>query len=595
MDRPDRPVTSAVFAPVSHAIASRLHARSEATAIRFRGTSISNGALLHKVSALVASMDASGVGNGTRVGSCLTRSPLTLALLLALWQCGAVYVPLDPALPRERLLAMCEVAELELLIAEADLQGICSALPYPVLLIDGNFDSCAQPRAPVPASEAPLDPDTLAYILFTSGSSGVPKGVKISHGNLGVFFAAAQTLLRLGESCRVLGCANFCFDIALFELLAPLLCGGTLVMADDQECAAPAQLVALVAQEQVTVVQATPSHWQLLTALPWPVRIATALSIGEALLRDTAAAILRNADALWNLYGPTECTIWSSAHQVTLEDLHDKAAAIVSIGNALPGYTLELERVEQDDGTMANELVISGDAVGLGYCADAHDSGFASTPVARRYRSGDLCRCDARGLLHYSGRRDNQAKHNGYRIEPDEIALLLRQHMSIRQAACLVRPASASSPSLLFACVAFRPGMPNRSKKELNAYLATSLPHWMLPQRYLVLDELPLNANGKLDRAALLALTTPARSPVPQDDLAGKVSAVFREVLDIDQIGPCDSFLDAGGSSMLVATLVMTLNERLGTSLTLRRALATPPTVSSIVQLLDTASLRQAS
>ncbi|MGV3592675.1 MAG: non-ribosomal peptide synthetase, partial [Gammaproteobacteria bacterium] len=436
---------------------------------------------------------------------------------------------------------------------------------------------------------SPAVPGDLAYILFTSGSSGVPKAVRIGHGNLARLFAAILPVLELSEGCRVLGCASFGFDISFFELLAPLLCGGTLVLADDTECGSPLALLQLIAREEVTVVQATPSRWQLLTALPWSRSVDLAIATGEALLRGTASAVLRHSQRLWNLYGPTECTIWASAHRVTAGDLVDTAPAVVSIGRALPGYSLTLVGT---DASGCGELLIHGDGVGLGYCGEcgeqATDDAFRSCAATgtRTYHSGDLCRRDAGGLLHFSGRRDSQVKHNGYRIDLGEIEHLLQGHMSIRRAACGVYPASDNAPGLLFACVEPRPSLPNRDKTSLNGYLADYLPAWMLPQRYFFVDRLPVTPNGKLDRTALLAMAAPASTPREHGSLESRVAAIFCEVLDIERIGPCDSFLDAGGSSMLAATLVLTLNERLGSGLTLRQALTTPPTVSRIVQLL---------
>lgn len=593
MDCPTPP-----FAAVPHLIIERLQADPYGCAIRFRGRTINNNSLLRTVLALSERLHAAGVGAGTRTGLCLERVPALPALLLALWWRGAVYVPIDPALPRERLMTMCEVAAIDLLITQEELRLVVETLPCPALILGtDNFDAEQQPSSGICANAVPLTASSLAYVLFTSGSSGMPKGVRINHGNLAGFFSGALPLLGLGlaGSCRILGCANFSFDISLFELLAPLLCGGTLVLADASVCESPVELLNLIVQEQVDVVQATPSHWQLLNSLHWPTSIAIALSIGEALMRDTAAAILRHASVLWNVYGPTECTIWSSAYRVTAQDLGESAPAIVSIGTALPGYTLRLAPITGDDGASAEELIIGGVGVSPGYCATTDDAAFAQDHAAPSYRSGDLCRCDRQGRFHYSGRRDDQVKHNGYRIEPEEIALLLRKHMSIRRAACLVRPASADRPGLLIACVVFRHGMPKRNKAGLNEYLASYLPEWMLPQRYLFLDALPLTTNGKLDRQALIALTDPVEARTTYDSLEAQVAAIFCEVLEVTDIGPCDSFLDAGGSSMLVATLVMTLNERLGGVLTLRQALATPPTVAGIVQLLRTGPHNNAS
>jgi amino acid adenylation domain-containing protein len=430
MDCPHPP-----FEPVGQAIIRRLHATPERCAIRFRDATITNAALLRMILRIAEHLPDAGIGHGTRVGTCFEREPGVVALMLALWLRGAVYVPLDRALPRERLFAMCNTAELDLVVTPSALQATLSNLPCAVVTLD--TPPFAMPEHPLPALPAFADAGTrdLAYILFTSGSSGAPKGVKITHGNLVTLFAAMLPLLDLSDTCRILGCANFSFDIAFFELLAPLLCGGVLVLADTQACAAPPRLVQLLDREQVNVVQATPSHWHLLNALAWTSSIDVAIATGEALPRATAAGITQHATRLWNLYGPTECTLWSSAHRVDARDLSDEAPAIISIGSALCGYELHLHPAE--DG-QTGELVIGGTGVGAGYCGKPDlDAAFRLSPVCpgqRVYYSGDLCRRDAEGLLHYLGRKDNQVKHKGYRIELDEIALVLQQHMSVSQA-----------------------------------------------------------------------------------------------------------------------------------------------------------------
>lgn len=582
----------ATCAPPIQAIAACLRARPELCALRFHELAITNGDLLHSIAHALTALRDAGVGYGTRIGLCLERGPDAVVLLLAAWWLGAVYVPLDPALPRERLFAMCMAARLDLVVATSATRPLAERLPCALLLREPATFHAKEPHA-APALPAPVPGSgDLAYILFTSGSSGTPKGVRICHGHLAALLAAVQPLLQLTEGCRILGCASFSFDISLFELLAPLLRGGTLVLADAAACSSPVQLLQLIEREDLALVMATPSHWQLLTSLTWTKAVPVAIATGEALSRATAATILRHAGTLWNFYGPTECTIWCSAHRVSAEDLLDTAPPIVCIGKALPGYQLELMPSQGEAGAHAagtGVLLITGRGVGLGYC-DARDTATAFTALpeagARSYRTGDVCRRDGAGRFHYLGRGDSQVKHNGYRIELDEIVLCLERHMSVRQAACVVRPMSASRPSLLCACVAFRAGMPNRDKTALNRYLADYLPAWMLPQRYCFVEQLPLTPQGKLDRAALLALTEPVCEERAGGSLEARVAAVFREVLDLDRIGPCDSFLDLGGSSMLVATLVLTLNERLGSALSLRQALATPPTVSSIVQLL---------
>jgi amino acid adenylation domain-containing protein len=575
--------------------------------VRFHESDISNGLLLHKTLRLAACLRDSGIGPQQRVGVCMQRGPDVLVTLLALWCCRAVYVPLDPSLPRERLLAMADAAGLDILITQPDLQQGMATLPCPLILlqdIDFTVTSAAASSYELPESTAA----ELAYILFTSGSSGPPKGVLLTQGNLALLFASVLPLLGLGADQRVLACASFSFDIAFFELLGPLLTGGSIVLADQDTQRDPQALARLIQGEAVSVVQATPSLWQLLNHYTWQAggSVRLALSTGEALPRPVAKELLARTPALWNLYGPTECTLWASAHQVRQQDVTDCAPPFVSIGTALPGYVLALLADTDSDTDLATatvtavpadrgELLIAGAGVGAGYCgANSQSSGnFSEYKDAHGrlmpcYRSGDWCRRDGDGLLHLLGRRDRQVKHNGYRIELDEISGLLQSHASIRQAECLLRPADGARNSLLFACVVFASGTPNKNHKQLNQYLARTLPQWMLPQRYYFLDSLPLNANGKLDRAALLTLgDAPARLLTTGEDIESRIAQVFCEVLEIDSIGPYDSFLDAGGNSMLGATLVLTLNERFGSRISLRQALVTPPTVSSIARLLQ--------
>lgn len=679
-------------------ILRQLRANPTMCALQFRARCISNVALLDKVLRLVQRFAEIGIRSDIRVAVCMERCPEHLVVLLALWQRGAVYVAFDAALPRERLLDMCSVAEVSILLTQPHLQPLLATLPVNVVtLADMDFGEPRARSAEGGAEEHPLaelSPDIAAagadattaeahehadpvfaapaYILFTSGSTGVPKGVLISQRNLAALFSSVAVVLPSCAGKRVLACAAYGFDIALFELLTPLLCGGTIVLADQETSSDPQLLASLIVGASVDVIQATPSLWQLLNRYDWnPERRALlALATGEALPRSLATAILRRTPLLWNLYGPTECTIWASAHQVSASDVSEQAPAIVSIGRALPHIVLELCEAGTGAAVLklpdkasacangesrsspaqdfsvesAGVLWIGGDGVGAGYCGaaaltqaaftvdnDAASAGNSGPPdnsmqpngaATRWYRSGDLCRRAADGNLHFLGRLDSQVKVNGYRIELNEITRLLLQHASILNAICLTRVLPDARGTLLFACVVFIPGMPNKNRHGLNQYLARFLPAWMLPHRYYFLNELPLTSNGKVDRAALLALAAPAREPDPdsaaqrsanldgdtlrsgsaesphhhestanETDLDRRVTALFCEVLDITSIGPCDSFLDLGGSSMLSATLVMLLNQRFGTRLTLRQALATPPTVQSIVKLLTEAGL----
>lgn len=549
----------------------------------------SSGQLLYKIHILALALRSHGIQAGDAVGVCMQRGPELLAAMLALWQLGAVYVPLEPQLPRERLRLYSESAALKLLLVQEALQHIGDALPLPLVVVlppGSSTLGCPTVRdlldsARKSAADAP------AYLMFTSGSSGQPKGVLLSRANLAGFFAAVAALWSPPAQWRYLACASIGFDISLFELLAPLAFGGELVVASEDDVSDAPRLLNLIVEHQVDVVQATPSLWQLLALHPWPVaaRPQLAISIGEALGKGLAHQLLERCGQVWNLYGPTECTIWATAHRVSEADVTLEAPPVVSLGTALPGY-----RAEVVDG----ELLLGGVGVGIGYSQQAAltTTRFTSTAAGRAYRSGDACRRDDSGNLHFLGRFDNQVKINGYRIELDEIEEMLRNHNSILQAACIAKSLQYTpQASQLLAFIVCRPGAPNKDATRFNQWLATSLPVWMLPHRYYMLDSLPLTLSGKIDRKALLALAASDNSDQVEemDAVARELVEIFREVLEVPQVGLNDSFFDLGGSSMLSATLVLTINQRFASNISLRKALATPPTVRSLAALLQQA------
>ena len=551
-------------------------------ALRFRGKTYTNADLLQKVQALTTALRSLPLTEATAVAVAMPRSPELLACLLALWQCGAIYVPLDPSLPRERLQQQLQGARVQLIITQPALADAMASFPLPTIVVTPLDASCTATTAlSAPATVLAESP---AYVMFTSGSSGPPKAVLLSHGNLATFFAAVAAQWKFPSGLRYLVLASPGFDISLFELLAPLLFRGTAVIADTAESTDPGALLQLLRDESLDVVQATPSHWHLLCQQPMPSgwRIPLALSIGEALSKTLARQLLQHTDQLWNLYGPTECTIWATAHRVGDEDTGEHAPAIVCLGQALPAYHAQV----LPDG----ELLLAGQAVALGYANDhtLAAARFVLHADERSYRTGDLCRLDSAGLLHFLGRNDQQIKLAGHRIELDEIEQRLQAHSSVAQAACALRPLASGTGQLL-AFLVCKPGAPNKDAQRFNAWLASTLPAWMLPHRYLIVDRLPLSANGKLDRRKLLALAEQdaGNRSGEATALANKVASVFCEILELPSVGHSDSFFDLGGTSMLSASLILSLNQRFHARLSLRQALQTPPTVNSLVSLLQ--------
>lgn len=627
---------------------------------------ISRGQLLHKSRVLAQQLTRLGIEPGQRIAVLLPRSPDMLVVLLALWWCGAVPVPLDPAWPRARIEAVLDSAAPARLLSHAELHARWERSSVtPVLLEPIDYEQLS-PAAEELATPHAGNGTAAAYLLYTSGSSGTPKGVLVDHAALATLCSGVLPLLQLQEGWRVLGCSAFCFDIVWFEWLAPLLCKGSLVLADADTHRDPQRLLQLIRSARVDVVQATPSLWALLLQqsdaeaqqrpdtmkqqlqasrlqlassspqkTPTPLQqLQLGIATGEALPRPLARRLLDVLPCLWNLYGPTECTVWSSARRVDAAAVSSESGS-VDIGQPLPGYRFTLlppaaphaagaadNATASAAGSTASspasspvrsamdsvvdcvedcadergELLISGAGVACGYvAADAtHAARFQLLPDGTRsFRSGDLCRRDAAGNYHFLRRCDGQLKVNGHRIEAGEVEMRLCSHTSIRAAACLVR--SLPGGDQLLACVVCEPGTPNKDRERWNRHLANWLPEWMLPHRYFVLDALPLDANGKLDRAALLPLLQDASADstaVTADPLQAAVTAAFRSVLDCGSIAPSESFFDLGGNSMLAATLLLALNQRCGTSLGLRDMLAAPPTVLRLTRLLRAAGAR---
>lgn len=549
---------------------------------------VDNLQLLNAVLRLTAALRDQGVGMGSVVAVCCSRSADLVAVLLALWCRGAVYLPLDPGWPLQRLGAVLDCAAPDLLLYQPEHEALATRLPVPTLRIDAICFSAASAPVEIPASA--LGADTPAYILFTSGSSGTPKGVLVSHSNLATLFQGCLQMLDLQRGWRYLCCSALNFDIVFFELLAPLLSGGCIVLARDEECRDPTALVQLVESRSVDVVQGTPSLWRLLlleglgNQRPLPLALCT----GEALPRTLAVRVLACSERAWNLYGPTETTIWASAQRLDAAVLAQPGADSVSIGQPLPGYRLSLE-AENSEGR--GELLISGPGVALGYVSGAGtaQARFSEDAQGERcFHSGDCCSRDAAGRYHFHHRLDTQLKINGYRIEAGEVEAALERLPEVVQACCLARPLADGS-SVLVAFVVCRAGMPNRNRAGWNRQLEDRLPSWMLPHRYYVVRELPLTAGGKRDRQALLALATPqaAGSTEVEPGTEAQVRRIFCDLLECESIASCESFFDAGGSSMLAATLLLLLNHHFNSRLHLAELLATPPTVRSVCELLE--------
>ncbi|WP_448110476.1 non-ribosomal peptide synthase/polyketide synthase [Pseudomonas lini] len=569
----------------------------QATALVFAGQSLSYAQLNRQANQLAHRLIELGVGPDQLVGIAIDRSLEMLIGLLAILKAGGAYVPLDPQYPEDRLAHMIEDSGLQLLLTQAHLLG---QLPIPAgvqtLLLDPQGEhargySEADPQVSISA-------ENLAYAIYTSGSTGKPKGVMVRHQALVNFVVSMLKEPGIDAQDRMLSLTTFSFDIFGLEIYGPLLSGARVVLVDKQTAQDPQALLEMIRQQAVTVVQATPSTWRmLLDHEQAPIlRGCKFLCGGEALADDLAQRMLGLAGQVWNLYGPTETTIWSAAWQLTREQRQPY------LGKPIANTTLYIlgDDLAPNPAGSIGELLIGGDGLARGY----HDRAamtaerFLPDPFgngARLYRTGDLARHRHDGVLEYRGRIDHQVKIRGFRIELGEIEARLLEQPAVREVAVLAQEALGSQQLVAYV-VAPQLNLDAaddqlRLRDELKARLKECLPEFMVPAHVLFLASLPLTPNGKLDRKALPTAETSqlqVRYLAPQSEREQQVAAIWQHVLQIERVGLLDNFFELGGHSLLAVNVVSRLQLELGLKLT-PQLIFQHPVLTDFVSSLATA------
>jgi amino acid adenylation domain-containing protein len=567
-------------------IARQVAAAPDRVLLTGPGGQLSAAGLWRRAGQVAGSLAGAGVGVGDLVGICLGRDVDLVVAVLAAWRCGAGYVPLDPAFPAERLRHMVTHSGLRTVIADSARRPAADRWPVRVVPIAG---AAAGPCPAAPDAGA----DRLAYLMYTSGSTGVPKGIAVGHHALAGFVAAVARRPGLTTGDTMLAVTTLSFDISVLELIATLCAGARVVVAGGDDVVDGRRLADSVRTHRVTVMQATPATWRMVLdsgRLPAGRRLRVFCG-GEALARDLAERLRGAAAELWNLYGPTETTIWSTVHDVG--GAPGAAGAAVPIGAPLDN-TRVLVTDELGEPTLPGtpgELTIGGTGVAWCYWRQAALTAQrfvpdpAGPPGARGYRSGDLVRTGPDDVLRFLGRRDHQVKLRGFRIELGEIEHVLAGHPAI--AACVV----AVAGERIAAYVVTAPGAAAPTLAELREHGARRLPRYMLPDAVMALDDLPHTPNGKIDRSRLPAVTgAPGRArttaPQPRGDRERAVAAIWAEVLGVDDVGSRDSFFDLGGNSMLLTVLRTRLERALDVPVDIVD-LFRSPTVAEFLRHLD--------
>jgi amino acid adenylation domain-containing protein len=501
-----------------------------------------------------------GVARGALVAVCLERTVDIPMVLAAVLKAGAAYVPLDPTHPEERLHYILQDAEISCVVTTSSLLSIFDGVTVKTVLLDEARALLEQQLAAAPA--VVVQPDDLAYVIYTSGSTGRPKGVEIEHRNVVSFLEAMRRQPGLASSDRLLAVTTLAFDIAGLEIWLPLSVGATVVIASRTDVLDGARLAGLIEQHEITVLQATPASWRLLLAAGWTgKRDLKALCGGEALPADLAAALIDCTGELWNMYGPTETTIWSTVGRVS------DATETITIGRPIVNtQTFILETSGQlVPAGVVGELCIGGEGVARGYRRRPELTAEKFVPVklpdgrtVRLYRTGDLAHFRGDGELELLGRRDHQVKVRGYRVELGEIEAVLAGCSGVKACVVVVRAFSAGDERLV-AYVTLHDGIAFDAETA-RAGLRRMLPEYMVPALFVVLPTLPLTPNNKLDRNALPPPSvSDGHAAKPTNVLMTpeqrRVAGLWREVLHVDQVGLNENFFDAGGHSLLLVKL----------------------------------------
>jgi len=500
-----------------------------------------------------------GAGPDQLVGLFVERSIGMVMALLAIVKAGAAYLPLDPLYPPDRLRYMLEDSRVSAIVTEQSMREKLPTFVGEAILLE---DVRWQGNLKVNLNVA-VGPGHLAYVIYTSGSTGKPKGVQVPRGALTNFLWSMREWLRLGERDRLLAVTTISFDIAGLELWLPLLVGAQTVVASREQAADGIALRGLLEQHNITFLQATPVTWRLLFDAGWPGKPdLQAVCGGEAMPPEMAAQLTPAVKKLWNLYGPTETTIWSTGYLV--EDGH----APILIGRPLANtrcYILDGKKQPVPVGA-TGELHIGGDGLARGYLnrPELTAEKFVPDPFrrdgARMYDTGDLARYRADGNIACLGRIDHQVKLRGYRIELGEIEAALKEQPEIKQAVVIAREDKPGDKRLVAYLVATNHILPTVS--ELRMRLKRYLPDYMVPTAYVFLDQLPISPAGKIDRKALPVPDETHAVPVdgyiaPRNHLEETLAGIWADALGVQRVGIRDDFFEMGGDSLEAVRLIL--------------------------------------
>ena len=547
-----------------------------------------------RVALLARYFQSVGVEKGSLIGLCLERSIDMVVAAMAIMRSGAAYVPLDPDYPADRIQYMIEDSGMPIVVTQS---SFTDQLPESVqMIVLDKAEALLSEESNAPISNQ-ADPDGVAYMIYTSGSSGLPKGVKIPHRALTNFLYAMQSRPGIKADDIMLSVTTLSFDIAGLEIYLPLTVGARLAIARPEDSTDGERLANLLESVDATMIQATPATWKLLIDSGWDGKAGLKILCGgESLSRSLANGLLERSAELWNMYGPTETTIWSTVARVV------PGNGPVSIGRPIANTQVYIlnKLMRPVPVGVEGELFIGGDGLALGYHnrPELTAERFVDNPFGegKLYQTRDIAKFSEDGSLICLGRLDNQVKIRGFRIELGEIEAALMQHPSVADAIVIARE-DETGDKRIFAYTIQAESTEVAETSELRTLVSEKLPYYMVPSGWMRLDQFPLTPNGKIDRKALPNPEQDRESLEsnyqPPSNVAEKYLALlWAEVLklDIQQIGAQDDFFELGGHSLL-ATRVINRLKKNGTGSVTLLTFFDSPTIASLAPHIDPSAL----
>jgi amino acid adenylation domain-containing protein len=544
-------------------------------ALKFNDKIITYKELNEQANRLAAYLISKGIKHGDKVALALDRSEKMLICLLAIMKSGAAYIPVDPDYPKKRIEYMLRDSAAEFLISSGRYKGNFIIADVNEIIFDEIEEQLSQYSGSDPGLN--VKGNDLAYVIYTSGSTGQPKGIAIEHHSLTNFLCSMQKKPGISAADKLLAVTTISFDISGLELYLPLISGAELLLTDAETAKDGRELLDLIRKERVSILQATPSTWRMMLESNWTEKLELkALCGGEALPKDLAESLLAKCSSLWNMYGPTETTIWSALKEI--RDTKDP----ISIGKPIDNtqiYILDqhLNPVPQGN---TGEIYIGGEGLAREYLnkPELSSTGFIASPFktgssSRIYRTGDLGKYLPDGDIICYGRIDNQVKIRGYRIELGAIEDALNTQPLVKESAVIARE-DRPGDRRLTAYIVSESAETNKAQIEnWKNGIKEVLPPYMIPGDFVILDKLPLLPNGKTDRKALPKPNQISdigkTKELPNTELEKLISGIWEDILKIQNIGASDDFFELGGHSLLAVQVMSRIEKETGIKLPL--------------------------